>query len=222
MSESKVLEALFPGPRRYILRAMYLEPDRWWSLRDLAGRAGIQPDSLRQHIAHLYHGGLVRARRLKGRSWYQPNPECAVHAEIHSILTKLTGESAGSETILIVEDQPATAKITRILLESWGYRVLEAHAGDEALGVFAQQGCKIHLLLTDVMMPGMDGRDLARELRRLNPLLRVVYMSGYTNEEVLEPGCALLTKPFNPARLSRIVRKELDRPAAQRSRINRA
>jgi two-component system cell cycle sensor histidine kinase/response regulator CckA len=115
-----------------------------------------------------------------------------------------------------VEDQPATAQITRILLESWGYRVLEAHCGEEALAKFGNDGDGIQLLLTDVIMPGMSGPQLASELQQRKPELRVVFRSGYPSDQLNQPDAAFLPKPFNPAGLSRMVRKELDRPAAAR------
>jgi CheY-like chemotaxis protein len=131
-------------------------------------------------------------------------------------VTKLTPQTNTAETILVVEDQPATAQITRILLESWGYRVLEAHDGNEALSLFARDGDGIHLLLTDVIMPGMNGQQLASELVQRKPELRVVFMSGYPSDHLNQPNAAFLPKPFNPASLSRMVRKELDRPAGAR------
>ena len=142
---------------------------------------------------------------------YQPDPRCPVFAELQSIVIKLTPQTDGQETILVVEDQTATAQITRILLESWGYQVLEAHCPDEALALFDSQRGRVNLLLTDIIMPGMSGSQLATELRNRNPELRVVYMSGYAAEQFSLVDAAFLPKPFNPASLSRMVRKELDR-----------
>src|SRR6185437_14278457 len=109
---------------------------------------------------------------------YQADPECPIFDELRSIVAKLAPKSRCSQTILVVEDQPATAQITRILLESWGYRVLEARGGVEALGIYDQCDGAIDLLLTDVIMPGMNGPQLAEELLNRNPELRIVYMSG--------------------------------------------
>src|SRR5437868_1960873 len=180
MRELKALEALFPGPRRQVFSAMFGEPSRWWSLPELAGRAGIQPASLRQHMNHLRDAGIVREKAEAGRPWFQPDPACPVFEELRTILSKLTSEADSAETILVVEDQPATAQITRILLESWGYHVLEAHSGEEAVALFSRNGAGVQLVLTDVIMPdGMNGPQLADELRRRNPELRIVFMSGY-------------------------------------------
>jgi len=219
MREPTALEELFPGPRRLVFSAIYFEPARWWSLPELAGRAGMQPATLRQHLTHLRDAGIIRERAEGGRPWFQPDPTCPVFEELRAILTKLTSQSDSAETILVVEDQPATSQITRILLESWGYRVLEAHSGEEAVDVFGRDGHGIHLVLTDVIMPGMNGAELARALLERQPDLRVVFMSGYPNDQVNRPDTAFLPKPFNPASLSRMIRRELDRPAAARRNV---
>jgi len=219
MPEPKALDVLFPGPRRQVFSAMYFEPERWWSLAELAGRAGMQPSSLRHHMTQLREAGIIREKAEGGRPWFQPDPACPVHEELRTILTKLTSQVDTAETILIVEDQEATAQITRILLESWGYHVLEAHSGEEAMGLFAKDGHAIHLVLTDVIMPGMNGAELASELLQQRPDLRIVFMSGYPNDQLNRPETAFLPKPFNPASLSRMIRKELDRPVAVRRNV---
>jgi DNA-binding NtrC family response regulator len=155
---------------------------------------------------------LVCEKTEGRRCWFRADSACPIFGELHSIVAKLSARAEGAETILVAEDQPATAKITRILLESWGYRVIETHSGEEALAAFEIQGDGIHLLLTDVIMPGLDGRQLAAELHRRSPGLRVVFMSGYGTVRA-HSGAGFLPKPFNPASLSRTVRKELDRPA---------
>jgi len=208
-----VLDAIFPGPRRFILTALFGEPERWWSLTELAGRAGLQPGSVRPHVIHLRDGGIVREKHDDGRVWFQPDPDCPVYADLRGLVGKLVPRSEPGETILIVEDQPATAQITRILLESWGYRVLEAHCGANALEVFDSANGDIDLLLTDVIMPGMTGPQLAAQLVQRRPDLRIVFMSGYPSDHLIDcNNSAFLPKPFNPASLSRMIRKELDRP----------
>ena len=211
MGYSKVLEALFPGPKRLILTAVFGEPGRWWTMAELAGRAGMAPRSLRPYLAELLDGGIIREKSNNGASVYQPNHSCPVFVELQAVITKLTAESGSGETILVVEDQPATAQITRILLESWGYRVLEAHGGDEAIHVFELHDGDVDLLLTDVIMPGINGQRLALELLARNPELRVVFMSGYPEDGIVQHDTAFLAKPFNPNRLSKMIRKELDR-----------
>jgi PAS domain S-box-containing protein len=122
--------------------------------------------------------------------------------------------SRGSETILLVEDETSLRAIAREILEEHGYRILEAERGDEALAVARRHAEPIHLLLTDVVMPGMNGRALAEALVAERPSLRVLYMSGYTDDViadrgVLEPGTRLLMKPFTAAALLRRVHEAL-------------
>jgi CheY-like chemotaxis protein len=210
MPELNPLEALFPGPRRIVLCAVFHEPERWWSLPELAGRAGLQPGSLRNHLAVFRDAGIVREKTEGGRAWFQADSTCAVFAELQSLISKLSPRSRQVETILVVEDQAATARITRILLESWGYQVIEAHSGAEALDLWNRHGDGIHLVLTDMIMPGLTGTQLAAELTRRKPDLRIVFMSGYPNDH-LGPETAFLPKPFNPGSLSRMIRRELDR-----------
>lgn len=210
MDDLRTLDALFPGPRKFILAALFSEPDRWWSLVELAGRAGVQPASLRPHISHLRDSGIVSEQQDEGKPWYRADESSAVYAELRALLEKLV-ERADGETILVVEDQPATAQITRILLESWGYKVLEAHSGAEALEIFEMRGPEVRLLLTDVIMPGMNGSQLAKQVLQQWPDLPVVFMSGYPSDELLGQDCTFLAKPFNPASLARVIRKALDR-----------
>ncbi len=121
----------------------------------------------------------------------------------------------GSETVLLAEDEPAVRAIARQALERQGYTVLAAPSGADALALAAQHGATIHLLLTDVVMPGISGRDLADRLTAQRPGIRVLYISGYTDNAIvrhgmLEPGLAYLQKPFRPDALVRKVREVLD------------
>jgi CheY-like chemotaxis protein len=127
----------------------------------------------------------------------------------------------GSETLLLVEDQDAVRAFARHVLLTAGYTVLEARDGEEALRVARQCQGPIHLLVTDVVMPGMSGPQLAEMLARDRPGLRALFVSGYADEAltrcgVPEAGPAFLQKPFNPVRLARKVRKVLDADAAAR------
>jgi CheY-like chemotaxis protein len=216
MPQANALEALFPGPRRVVLCAMFHEPARWWAVPELAGRAGLQPASLRPHLAALRRAGIVRERTQGRRACFQADPTCPVFAELQSLVGKLGPRAGHAETILIVEDQAATAQITRILLESWGYRVIEARSGAEALTLFQQHEDEVRLVLTDMIMPGLSGAQLADKLVRLKPALRVVFMSGYYADPPNGSGAAFLPKPFNPSSLSRTIRRELDRANAGR------
>jgi CheY-like chemotaxis protein len=124
----------------------------------------------------------------------------------------------GSETILVVEDQAEIRSLARIILEELGYEVLVAAGAEEALRIARQRGRKIHLLLTDVIMPQVSGVTLAAQLSARQPGIRVLFMSGYTDRAVkpeeMPPGAAFLQKPFDPAALARLVREALGpRPA---------
>ena len=126
---------------------------------------------------------------------------------------------AGGETILLVEDEPAVRELARTVLSEQGYTVIEAQNSEDAVRLAGRHRSEIHLLLTDVMMPGMSGRDLAKHLTALHPYLRVLYMSGYTHNVIgengtLEEGLSFLQKPFSPKALTLRVRETLDRPVA--------
>jgi two-component system cell cycle sensor histidine kinase/response regulator CckA len=124
----------------------------------------------------------------------------------------------GTETILLVEDEEALLHLTREVLAEQGYTVLEARHGAEALLTAAQSPDPIHLLLTDVIMPQLNGRELARRLATTRPGLRVLYMSGYTagaieQHGVLDADISFIQKPFTPIQLARKVREALDKGA---------
>lgn len=130
----------------------------------------------------------------------------------------------GSETILLVEDSEALRKLTRSFLESHGFKVLVAQDGEEALEVEARHSGKIDLLLTDVVMPGMNGRALAERLLPKQLGMRVLYISGYTDSfvarhGVLEEGMVLLHKPFTEEVLIRKVRELLDIKTARTPKL---
>jgi two-component system cell cycle sensor histidine kinase/response regulator CckA len=124
-------------------------------------------------------------------------------------------ESAkGSETILIVEDEEALRGLARELLEAHGYKVMEAERGDQAIRLVENSQMPIDLLLTDVVMPGMGGKQLAKRLLELRPGLRILYMSGYTDDVInprgiLSGNTLLLPKPFTRAVLLNKVREAL-------------
>jgi len=121
----------------------------------------------------------------------------------------------GTETILLVEDTNGLRRLARKILERCGYTILEAPNGDEALQICERHQGAIHLLLTDVVMPGMSGRALADRLVLLHPAMKVLYTSGYTDDAivqrgVLTTGTAFLQKPYAPDALARKVRDVLD------------
>jgi two-component system, cell cycle sensor histidine kinase and response regulator CckA len=122
----------------------------------------------------------------------------------------------GAETILLVEDEARVRKLIVDVLKTRGYTVLEATRGEEAIRLCKLHHGPIHLAVVDVVMPEMSGPDLARQLAPLRPNLRVLYISGYTEETMVRhnipgSGAAFLQKPFVPDALARKVREVLDR-----------
>jgi CheY-like chemotaxis protein len=122
----------------------------------------------------------------------------------------------GIETILLVEDEESVRHIASKILKAKGYEILSAENGEKALEVLRAHTGAIHLLLSDIVMPGMNGKQLALEAGKLRPGLRTLFISGYTNEVVskhgvLESGTDLLLKPFTPESLASKVREILDR-----------
>jgi two-component system cell cycle sensor histidine kinase/response regulator CckA len=173
-------------------------------------------------------GGYVWAYSEPGRGTtfkiYLPRVDAPV--ESASAHPAVPGSLHGAETILVVEDQEEVRKVIRRMLEARGYRVLVAPSGPEALRIgreletlrlAEQHGQTIDLLVTDVVMPGMNGREVALLLAPSFPKMKVLYLSGYTDESIvrhgmLEPGIAFLQKPFNTQALARKVRDVLDAP----------
>jgi PAS domain S-box-containing protein len=122
----------------------------------------------------------------------------------------------GTETICFVEDEESVRRLIRLVLETQGYTVIAAASGAEALAQAADHVGNIDLLLTDVVMPGMNGRELVERFRRRWPLVHVLYMSGYTGDAVIRYGVetaadAFMQKPFTPLALARKIRQTLDR-----------
>jgi two-component system cell cycle sensor histidine kinase/response regulator CckA len=123
--------------------------------------------------------------------------------------------SRGDETILVVEDDPAVLKLTVRMLAGQGYTVLAAHSPAEALRVAEESGAEIHLVMTDVVMPVMNGRELAATLLSLHPHLKHLFTSGCTADViarhgVLEEGVHFLQKPFDIGELAAKVREALE------------
>jgi len=123
----------------------------------------------------------------------------------------------GSGTVLLVEDAPDVREVVRDILVDAGYRVLEAAGPDEALDVCARDTVELDLLLTDVIMAKMSGGELAKRIMVARPNIRVLYMSGYTADDIVRhgvqaAGVSLLHKPFSPGTLVRVVRQVLDAP----------
>jgi len=135
-----------------------------------------------------------------------------------SLPVRLEEEAApgGGETILLVEDEPGVRKLVRQMLVQQGYQVLEAGDAAESLSLVERHPGRIDLLLTDIVMPQMNGRELAEQLLAMLPGLKVMYMTGYTEDAVVRQGVSsagvvCLQKPFLPDTLARKVREVLDR-----------
>jgi two-component system, cell cycle sensor histidine kinase and response regulator CckA len=162
-------------------------------------------------------GGFIRVCSEPGKGAtfqiYLHRTEEAI--EIEEASGRPAGKWQGEETILLVEDQPELRKMVRMILESYGYRVLEAGNADEALRQSDRWTERIHLMLTDVVMPGMNGWDLANRLKPLRPQMKVIYMSGYspttTFNEIKAAGIDYLQKPLSLDDLVSKVREVLER-----------
>jgi PAS domain S-box-containing protein len=144
---------------------------------------------------------------------YLPRVDEGVEKAVHSQESKPDGK--GHETVLLVEDDEIVRGIARMSLELGGYKILTATSAHEALLICGQDKEPIHLMLTDVIMPGMSGPVLAEQIRKLLPQLTVLYMSGYTQDAivhhgVLREGVNFIEKPFTPGALARKVREVLD------------
>ncbi len=165
-------------------------------------------------------GGHIEVHSEPGRGTtfaiYLPRlPELAPAIESGSGVRRLP---QGRETVLLVEDEDGVRMLARLVLQTNGYTVLEARNGREALALAEGDPRRIDLLVTDVVMPQMSGREVADRLQALRPGLRVLFISGYADDAivhhgVLESGLSFLQKPFTPAALARKIREILDAPA---------
>jgi PAS domain S-box-containing protein len=160
-------------------------------------------------------GGYVMVQSEEGRGTafhiYLPRVEGA--AEQHSAPVAHAA-AGGTETVLLVEDEQSVRQLVRDTLESKGYNVVEAENGESGLAMAANHKGKIDLVITDVVMPGLGGREMVEQLTKSRPETKVLYLSGYTEDAVvsegtIESGTAFLQKPFTLQTLSRKVREVL-------------
>ncbi|WP_020586064.1 GAF domain-containing protein [Desulfobacter curvatus] len=180
-------------------------------------------------LATVY--GIVKQHR--GNIWVYSEPEMGTTFKIYlppamempdkpdkeESVKKTKNSLKGEETILLVEDNEQVRNLGRAILKRWGYKVLEAENGDDALDIMASYGDVIHLLLTDVVMPGMNGKELYDKAVQKYQDLKVLFMSGYTDDiiadrGVLSEGIQLLQKPFSVNGLASKVREVLDNNGA--------
>lgn len=161
-------------------------------------------------------GGYITVQSEKGQgttfSVYLPR----VDASVETIASPVVEIPRGTETILIVEDEVLVRDMTRLILEQVGFTVFVVSDGNEALKLFEENPQPVHLILSDVVMPGMSGQQLADKVKMLRPSIRILFMSGYTDDAivhhgVLEEGTPFLEKPFTPDNLVRKVREVLDK-----------
>jgi CheY-like chemotaxis protein len=144
-------------------------------------------------------------------------PEAREVSPPRSLGAPVQTEARGSETILLVEDESALRELARQVLLQSGFSVLSAAKGEEALQIAASHKGSIHLLVTDVVLPGIRGTELANQLRMQRPGMKVIYMSGYTDSSLgqIESTACLLQKPFRQSDLSIKAREVLDEAASQ-------
>jgi DNA-binding response OmpR family regulator len=167
------------------------------------------------------NGGAIEVESApgKGSEFRVYLPRAGSSPGVSASSREAPAPARGVETVLLAEDEQMVRAVTARMLREHGYTVLEAESGDDALRLARAFGPqRVSLLVTDVVMPGMSGKKLVEELRREAPGLRVVYISGYPQEELgrnreLEPGVAFLSKPFSGATLAAKVREILDAPA---------
>ncbi|EQB30379.1 hypothetical protein M529_20160 [Sphingobium ummariense RL-3] len=164
-------------------------------------------------------GGHVNVYSEEGRGttvkMYLPRFTGELNAVTDVELGRLDGPGAAGETILVVEDDDEVRAFSAEVLRELGYTVLEAADGTAALRILEQPGVEVDLLFTDVVMPGMSGRELSDEARKLRPALKVLFTSGYTRNAIvhggrLDPGVELIPKPFTSRALAERVRELLD------------
>jgi CheY-like chemotaxis protein len=169
-------------------------------------------------IVKRYDGHIwVHSERGQGTTFKIYLPRVRGSADVGAESYCTPDVARGSETILLVEDDPAVRDMALHILAAQGYEVLGAGGGPDALELGRTHDGPIHLLLTDVVLPHMDGHELARQLQVDRPDLRVVYMSGYGSSVIARRGVAgepssLLPKPFSVETLTQKVRSALDAP----------
>jgi two-component system cell cycle sensor histidine kinase/response regulator CckA len=161
-------------------------------------------------------GAFVDVRSAPGRGTtfdiFFPRAEI----EEERAISPVPAPSPGTETVLVIEDDSSVRDVTVRALRSAGCHVLAASGAEQALDLLRRERSPLHLLLTDVVLPGLGGREVARRIAELRPGVRVIYMSGYTHDAisqqgVLDEGIEFLPKPFTSAALLARVREVLDR-----------
>jgi CheY-like chemotaxis protein len=166
---------------------------------------------IKQSGGHIY----VYSEPGHGTTFKLYLPCVEEHASSNKLSMSLQTSPIGDETILLVEDEDAVRALTRHALQSFGYTVLEASGGADAIEICEHSALTIDLVVSDVVVPTISGRELIERLRQIRPDIGVLYVSGYTDDEVarqgvLEAGVAFLQKPFTPKALAAKIREVLD------------
>jgi two-component system cell cycle sensor histidine kinase/response regulator CckA len=156
---------------------------------------------------------MVQSEEGHGTTFHIYLPRVEEPAEKHSVPVARAA-AGGTETVLLVEDEQSVRQLVRDTLAAKGYRVVEADNGEAGLAAAAQHDGAIDLVITDVVMPGMGGREMVKQLALARPDTKVLYLSGYTEDAIvsegtIESGTAFLQKPFTLQNLSRKVREVL-------------
>ena len=162
-------------------------------------------------------GGYITAESTlgKGSTFHVYLPAVVAEEELDQLEEAKRAVARGVETVLLVEDEPAVREVARRVLQRHGYHVLEAQNGETALAVSAGYDAKIHLVISDAVMPGMRGAEVVRRLQSQRPMLKALFMSGYTDDEIVRRGIVaaavpFVQKPFTSADFARAVREVLD------------
>ncbi|HWQ35089.1 MAG TPA: response regulator [Blastocatellia bacterium] len=160
------------------------------------------------------HDGYITARSESGRGVVFTIFLPAVRALIRTASEAAAGTRGGGETILVVDDEPMVSRLVREMLSSYGYNILTASNGREALSLYRERGAEIALVITDVVMPEMQGPELCREIQKLRPDARLLLTSGYSTSEELQrliaEGVSWIQKPYQGDDLAYKVRRVLD------------
>jgi CheY-like chemotaxis protein len=169
------------------------------------------------HSVVTHSGGHIEVESKPGKgasfSIYLPRAKQQEQSAAHS--PAVESAPSGVECILLVEDEPALRGLGQLILEECGYTVLKAANAEEALEVCGNHPSPLQLLVTDVVLPGLNGRQLAEQLLELYPQLKVLYVSGYMDDDVVrrgiaQQGVAFLQKPYSRIALTQKVREVLD------------
>ncbi len=195
------------------IRERIFEP--FFTTKDIGEGTGLGLSTvhgiIKQNSGHIQ----VQSREQEGTTFFINIPRLVSKDVTHEVDDSMTEVLKGTETLLLVEDDHSILDITTLILENQGYQVLAASSPLEALELVKQHTGKLDLMITDVVMPGMSGPDLAKQLMTQDPNLKCIFMSGYTAEfitpeDIQNPLTAFLPKPFSGIVLNHAVRKLLD------------